>query len=80
MSFATQDAAESAETVPGIHLISSDSDRIVLDLVVGDYTIDTTTHDGATFHSIQIADMELTNEPGLPQLPSAGVMPRCPHG
>lgn len=74
MSFATQDAAESAETVPGIHLISSDSDRIVLDLVVGDYTIDTTTHDGATFHSIQIADMELTNEPGLPQLPSAGVM------
>jgi hypothetical protein len=63
-----------AQAPAGIDLrvLSSDSQAIVLELIVPDFQIETIDHEGQMYHRFTIPGMVQTRTPGDPQVPTRG--------
>jgi hypothetical protein len=59
---------------PEVKLLESDGQRIVLELAVPDFRVVSREHEGTTYHSIVVPDLEQTCESGQPQVPFKGVL------
>jgi len=59
---------------PGVHLIKSNEDGIIIELSTPRYEVKETVIDGVTYHLLSVPDYGLLAEEGKPQLPIKGVM------
>jgi hypothetical protein len=66
--------AEAAPPSPGLRLIKSDQESIVLELFTPAYEVDEKVVDNVTYHLLSVADYGEMSEVGRPQLPLKGVM------
>jgi hypothetical protein len=63
---------------PGLKLLFSDDQAIVLELTVTDFEVETIAHEGRTYQRIIIPTMFQTHVPGEPQVPLRGTMVGLP--
>lgn len=66
--------AEVPQSSPGLRLVKSDEESIVLELFTPGYKVDEKVVDDATYDLLSVADYGETGEVGKPQLPLKGVM------
>ncbi len=71
---------EAQSTSSGVRVLQSDTNRIVLELNVADYTVRAQRTSAGTFSSITIPGLGHTIEPGKPQLPTQSAMVAIPPG
>ena len=73
-SQATVLAEASPSSSPGLRLIKSDEESIVLELFTPAYKVNEKVVDNVTYHLLSVADYAETGEVSKPQLPLKGVM------
>lgn len=56
----------------GLTVISAERQKLVVELTVDEFEIETIVHDGETYHRLLIPDAVQTSDPGQPQLPTLG--------
>jgi len=66
--------AKVSQSSPGLHLIKSDEESIVIELFTPAYEMDEKVVDNVTYHLLSVADYGQMDEVGKPQLPLKGVM------
>jgi hypothetical protein len=63
-----------------LRLLQSDSDRIVLELEVSNYTVQSQKTDGKNYSIVTASGLDVAGLPGAPQLPIKGTMVGLPPG
>jgi hypothetical protein len=65
---------EAGPRSPEVKLLESNDRRIVLELTIPDFRVTSREHEGTIYQAIAVPDLELTGEPGQPQVPFKGVL------
>ncbi|KPJ61661.1 MAG: hypothetical protein AMJ46_00865 [Latescibacteria bacterium DG_63] len=64
----------------GIELVESDGSGVTLRVEIDSFSVEAVTHQGRTFHLVEVPGFLMTEEEGLPQLPYTSALVGVPFG